>query len=359
MKKHSFKLKKIFSYNIGDAIELAKASKSLALQDSSYFKLTKYSRKMLVHDAPLIVKLPAWDQEINNEFYNVEPTAKIWSFGVISLQLNFVATDKSLSEISTLIDGIEKNEGLQELAKQRAKDIAKELNESIEAYKLWDDHEDYLIIALDNQGLQLEEWKTDLYQLVEGNLSGNLSAQVKESLRAASYQYTENDLIVIDWNQALIVGDQTDLEELSMILDYALCQLLVLRFYDDLIDLKLSQVYKSIRTSKKTLFRNQYEKYAKESALLYIEFSDVLDLVSNSVKFIGDTYYAQIYRLAMQRFRVPDFFTTVKHKLTSLGEVSRLFSSEINERRNQVMELIIVLLIAVEVVPFLYNLILK
>lgn len=348
--------KKIFSFNIGEEINLATAIKKLTLQDSNVFKIKRFSRELVIKNAPLTVKLSSWDHELNRNTYTIEVTAKVWSFGVISIGFSLNSLELTLAEATELVRTIEKDKDLYRLARERVQVLAETLGETIVAFDIWREAEDYLIISLDNKGIDLEAMKPDLHLLMEGNSNEALSAQIKEGLRLATYQYTNKDLIIIDWNQAVIVGDEVDREELATILDFALCQLLVLRFYDDLLDDKLSKLYRSIRLKEHGFLGNKYSKLSRESSLLFIEFSDVIDNISNSFKFIGDTYYAQIYRFAIQRFRVHDFFQIVEHKLSSLGEVSKLFSSEVNEKRSQFMEIIIIVLIAIEVIPFVLKL---
>jgi len=70
---------------------------------------------------------------------------------------------------------------------------------------------------------------------------------------------------------------------------------------------------------------------------------------------IGDFYYAKIFRAASDRFRVKDWQASVDQKLKNLADVSNLFQAETNEKRNQLMEAIIIILIAIEVIPFLWN----
>lgn len=345
-------LKKIFNFKVGDEIKLQLAQQKLILQNTNTFKIKKFERELVITDAPLVVNLDSWEYEIESKIHLIEVTARIWSFGVISIIMSFEVQEESFQGISKKIDQVEKSEWFYLLAKERVELLSKELEKSIVVSSLWCEAEDYLVILVDNTALNIEELKPDLYRLMEGHFPSKLSQQTKKNLVLSSYQYTENDLIIIDWNQSLIVGDPIDHDELTTILDFALCQLLALRFYDDLIDQKLSLLYKSIRNAKSHFFKNEYAALSKESAILFIEFSEVLDTVSNSFKFIGDTYYAQIYRVSMEKFRVQDWFSAVKHKLSSFSDISKMFSSEVHEKRSQFMELVIIILIFIEVIPF-------
>jgi uncharacterized Rmd1/YagE family protein len=71
---------------------------------------------------------------------------------------------------------------------------------------------------------------------------------------------------------------------------------------------------------------------------------------------VGDFYLATIFRMASKRFRFDDWQKSINEKLSNLAEVSKLLHSEVNESRNHMLEIIIIILITIEVVPFLYGL---
>ena len=113
---------------------------------------------------------------------------------------------------------------------------------------------------------------------------------------------------------------------------------------------------RSIDTS---VWSNPYGELSKKAALEYIDISEVVDRVENAYKVIGEFYHAMIYNLATEKFNLSTWKHSVNHKLENLAEVSKLFQGEVHEKRAQVMELTIVILIAIEVIPLLYSLLPK
>jgi hypothetical protein len=135
-----------------------------------------------------------------------------------------------------------------------------------------------------------------------------------------------------------------------------LCSLLELRFYDDLLDSQLKTLYKSIEVKGPGFFFNPYQELSNMAAIHYIDISELVDRVGNAFKVLGDYYYATIFRFALQRFYIGDWRKSVDQKLNHLAEVSRLFQGEVDERRNLVLSIIIIILIAIEVIPLIYKL---
>jgi hypothetical protein len=106
---------------------------------------------------------------------------------------------------------------------------------------------------------------------------------------------------------------------------------------------------------KKGLFSNKYSRLAEEAGQIYLEISEIVENVENSFKTVGDFYLATIFRASSKRFRFDDWQKSINEKLGNLAEVSKLLHSEVNESRNQMMEMIIVFLIAFEVVPLIFS----
>ncbi len=80
------------------------------------------------------------------------------------------------------------------------------------------------------------------------------------------------------------------------------------------------------------------------------ESSEIVERIENSLKIIGDFYYAKIYRAAAERFRMNDWKKSVDQKLSNLVEISMLFMNQNNEKKSHLLELIIIFLILIEVV---------
>lgn len=347
-------------YDIGYEVDLDKAFEILLNKNANKFKLKKHTRDMVLNEAPLAVSLGEAVCSVNGKDFVLGCSGKIWSYGAVSLQFKLGLSEGStLSEINKLIEDLEEADEVEIMALDKVNEVSEAIKSSVEKLGLSEQVEDYTIIQLvqKSPGTAVEDsLKDEAYRLMEGERERRLSQQTKEAIRQSTFQYSESDLAVVDWNRALLIGDGQDVEELSDILEFAVCQLLELRYYDDLLDQKLTNLYSSLEGHKPTVWQNRYSTLSEEAALVYIEFSEVIDKVGNSLKLVGDTYYAKIFRAAVEKFRLNDWKSTVMQKLNNLAQLSELFSNEINERRNQLMELIIIILIAIEVVPFLYNL---
>lgn len=188
-----------------------------------------------------------------------------------------------------------------------------------------------------------------LASLILAETTADLASSSLDGLRDSSFQYRNNDLTVIDWNSALVVDPMGQQDVVDMI-EFALTHLLEMRYYDDLLDNRLNQLYDNMEARQGFKIRSRFSEIHHDVSSRYIEFTEFFERVENSLKVVGDSYLATIFRAASRRFRLKDWEENVTRKLNILAQVSELLQGEIDVRRSQFLEIIIILLIAVELV---------
>ena len=352
-------------FNIGNETELSQAQELLRSQmDVSNYSLKSLGRSMLINENPLCLILDPWTEFINGCHFKIIPYLKLWSFGTISVKLKLDLHEpvpiRDLCEISHYM---ENSDAFHERTVASIRQILDILNPSIEKPELWSQYEDYLLFCISETDSRKENIREIFYgngisSLILGEKYMEFSDQINDSVASTIFQYEKNDLLLIHWNGAILYDQEYD-ENILSVFEFTLCQLLELRYYDFLLDHQLKALYSKVENPGGTILRNPYSELSRYAALEYIEISDIVDKVGNAFKVIGDFYYATIFRSATEKFHIPLWRKIVDHKLGNLAEVSRLFQGEVNEKRNQLLEGVIIILIAIEVIPFLISLGLK
>ncbi len=350
-------------FDIGSEIFLDRAADILKQEKTLHpFGLKKPKRSILIAERPLVINLEPMVVAIKDDVFEVQSVAKLWSFGAISVQMGLkIVRALSLRDLCDIGYFLENDETFHSNVVQEIKNLMTRLHPAIEKASLWSQYEDYLVFDVKkvhgfNGNVKGIFRAAELAPLLLGEGPNKFSSHVIESIEKNTFQYTENDMVIIDWNAALIY-DLDDSPDIIQTIEFALCSLLELRFYDDLLDHQLKSLYhQRIDARGPSLFFNPYKELSNKSALQYIEISEVVDRVGNAFKIIGEYYYATIFRFALQRFYVVSWRKSVNNKLSNLAEVSRLFQGETDEYRNQFLSLIIIVLIGIEVMPLIYKL---
>ena len=349
-------------YDIGSEIDLEVVE--ALFEDKKLkerFKLERPNKSLIISRTPVSIQLGQVEVTLNNKRVMAELVAKVWHFGTLSLSFQIpISTGTTWLELVETATWLEKDGEINHVAHQKAKEFQKDIASAITAATEWTMNEDYVIYFIQEfENLncptsQLIE-KVDVPALILAETKEYLSDSMKKNILDNRFQYSRDDLVVVDWNSALVIEPSGSMD-VPLIIEFALNQLLEMRFYDDLLDQRLNTLYNEVVGKKRGLFSNKYSRQAEEAGQIYLEISEIVENVENSFKTVGDFYLATIFRASSQRFRFDDWQRSIDDKLNNLAEVSKLLHSEVNESRNQMMEMIIILLIAIEVIPFVYNL---
>lgn len=351
-------------FDIGSEIDLDKVE--ALFEDKKLkerFKLDrKHNMSLIISSSPVSVQLGNFEIPLFDSTANAELIAKVWHFGTVSLCFQIpIPENTNWPELVRIANWIEKDAQIEIFARDKARQFQHDIMNAIQGPAEWNMNEDYVTYFIQelsgfNGPMASIVEKIDIPALILAETKEMLSDQMKKGILDNTFQYSKDDLVVVDWNSALVIEPNGSMD-VPLIIEFALNQLLEMRYYDDLLDQRLNTLYNAVVGRKKGLFSNRYSQLAEEAGQIYLEISEIVENVENSFKTVGDFYLATIFRNTSKRFRFDDWKGSINEKLQNLAEVSKLLHSEVSESRNQTMEMIVVLLIAIEVLPFLFGLI--
>lgn len=351
-------------YDIGSEIDLDKVE---ALFENKAFKERfkldrKHNSSLVISSNPVSIQLRNVELTLDGIKSEAEVIAKVWNFGTLSLCIHLpIIPGTSWTELVAFAKTLEKDIQIDQILREKANYFQNEIRSAIPILSDWQTNEDYITYFI-------QEFETpivpitsitelvDVSALILAESENFLSETMKKSTLENVYQYSKDDLVVVDWNSALVIEPSGSFD-VPLIIEFALSQLLEMRYYDDLLDQRLNTLYNAVVGRNKGLLSNKYSRLAEEAGQFYLEISEIVENVENSFKTVGDFYLANIFRATSRRFRFEDWQKSINEKLSNLAEVSKLLHSEVNEGRNQFMEIVIIVLIAIEVVPFVIGLV--
>lgn len=346
-------------YDIGEEINLEVAEKILQDSNRSRIKLKKVdTQSIIIKNDPLKLSLGLYPYGENNQSFAPEVSAKIWAFGTISILFEYAIPPQiSLEELNQFSLEIQSHEQIDLFARSKASEISMQIKDSMAKVTHWDGYEDYIIYFIEQFDKPLTDAndllaKDDVASLILNEHEFILSEQIKDKIYSNKLQYLKNDLAVIDWNSAVIVEPSGSLD-IANVIEFALNQLLEMRYYDEMLDEKLQSLYSAAELKDMSVFSSQYSNLALEASQKYIEIAEIVESVENSLKIIGDLYYATVFRTASTKFRFPDWQVSIDNKLDNMAKLSELLLDNLNSKRSHLLEIVIILLISIELIPFL------
>jgi hypothetical protein len=279
---------------------------------------------------------------------------KAYDYGVISLRLTFDAAGP-WTDLVALAERVRTDGSALALASDMMQRFCDE-----RAAALDDRHEpiveDYFIISVHRFAEAIGA--TELLERDPNVLAGLLLGERRrladdervEALRTR-FSYFEDDLTVVQWDTAFIFDRPDNARAVEDILEFANSQLLELRTYDALLDRELDRIYDlgSRRFGRSLLGRREADR-ADALRFLIVDVLELIDRSSNALKVVGDAYDARIYRTAAQRLGLADWQRQIDRKLASIGEIYGFFTDDARSRRDQFLEFIVIVLIALELI---------
>lgn len=355
------KIKKghVLVYRIFDIAEEIKIGEIEALfQDNrgpDIFKVPKYiDRGIIMKSRPITFGLGDVSLELDCGTYKADVIVKVRDYGVLSLIYQIpINPGTTWQELIALASDLEEGSEIDHIAQMQSKEISTRISSALKQSTTWNSFEDYIIYFFEefegdvNASNLLE--RADVASLLLAEDDTVISEQTRKSILEDVYQYSVNDLALIEWNSALVV-ETTGGREVPDILEFAVTHLLEMRFYDDLLDKRMQQLYDDIEMSKGRRLRGNFDQIYQDASSRYIEFSEFIERVENSLKVVGDFYLATLYRSATRRFRLADWQQNITRKMNLLAQVSSLLQGELNIRRSHWLEITVIVLIAFEVI---------
>jgi len=179
--------------------------------------------------------------------------------------------------------------------------------------------------------------------------------QVEEALRLQR-SFEKTDLVMIDWDAALVVDLTGYTEDVLYILELANLQLEEFRAMDQTLDRFLDRAYDDLEHTTTFLFGST-GLVLRKLRRIRVDVTKLSDEVTHITKFFGDWHLARVYLAARERFYLEHWGRSVEQRLAQLDQLYSVFHSDVNERRMLWLEIIIVILFIVDVVGlFLFKL---
>ncbi len=323
------------------------------------FDESKRSPRQLFFHKPQMIKLPAVERVGPLGMVKLERVIKLLPVGAISVTVRVPFEVDRIEELVVFHDVQLNTTSLNDEVRQLAEEVRRELEPYyIRPVPYLVDEEAYTVFCLEapltnSEGLAIgaENWLQTHRRQVASLLTQEsdiayLSKQEAEESTGRYLSYYQNDLVVIDWDAALLIDEKEDFDETLYIMELANLQLAELEAYDRLLDESLERAYRDL-SSRSLRGRVHVLNQLKE---IRIDLARLNDELSNITKFFGDWHLARIYENIAARFHLGDWHRTINDKLKTLDDLYQLLKYDQNNRWMLILEVTIVLLFIIDLV---------
>jgi hypothetical protein len=327
---------------------------------------SKRSPRQLFFYRPQMVRLPPLEKIGPLGQMRIERTVKLLPVGAISITVRVPFSVRSIEDLVVFHDlRFNDNTWLYDHVRDLADQVRKELSAHyIRPVEALGEEEAYTVFCVkspltDPEGgrVRVEDWMRRARRQIASLLTEekdptHLSDQEAAESSERYFSYYEDDVVVIDWDAALVVDDPRNFDEVLYIMELANLQLAELEAYDRMLDDALERAYRDLASPKRWRGAGAVQRELRE---IRIDLARLSDELSNITKFFGDWHLARIYQGLSARFHLSDWHRTIDEKLKTLGDLYQLLQSDQMNRWMITLEAMIVLLFVLDIVKSIFG----
>jgi Zn-dependent protease with chaperone function len=276
----------------------------------------------------------------------------VFDFGAISVRIDFplAGSVEALTGLSRALVG---NAALRDAARDAAGRVLAEILPACQRPALSEHGEDYAVFSLPpvaggpRAGLP-DALMARILRAEEGALGPD---EVRDAV-ASVVGYSTDDLAVVDWNAAILV-DPSPGDALA-VLEFANVELTEMRWLDGRLDRALDEAVRAAADSLRgpRVLGIRVLHHARRIAEMQVDAVALYESVNNALKLLGDQWLARLHQAAVRRMHVDDWERSILRKSEALDSIYGKIRDRQVQVRAELLEWIIIALIAVEIVLF-------
>lgn len=319
--------------------------------------VNKRAPRQLSFYRPQMVRLPELERIGPHGAVRLKRSVKLLPVGAISIAYRVPFEVSDVRDLVDFHDLAFSQSTLREEVRALAEEIRREIAPHlVRPHEFLAEEDAYTVFCLeapmrapDGTPLSGEAWLATHRRAVAALLTQEpepalLSTGEAEESTGRHLSYYDDDLVVVDWDAALLIDEPHDFDETLHLMELANLQLAELEAYDRLLDDSLERAYRDLR-SRSLRSRAATLRDLRELRIDLARFSDEL---SNITKFFGDWHLARIYAALAGRFHLADWHGSIDQKLQTLDELYATFAQDRMNRLMLTLEILIVLLFIID-----------
>lgn len=368
-----------FAYDVGLSINLESVERVIGTHEREQLRHDRKGQVQIQYrPRPVRVQRASGAVQLTESFItkdSIEIT--VFDFGAISVMytIEFEATLKQLRELG---HALYENAKLLEDSRAQVQSVLSMIYQGITRPGISQLVEDYVIYKIDDvpgtqpqssdalhaqcssssDGPQRQQRPSTAAEFIASH-SDDIAGVLRAELRTLSAQevhdstsdlvsYTPEDAAIVDWNAAFLIGK--DMNDVLAVLEFVNVELLEMRLLDEQLDRALERAYAATALKPGWIFNRKGTTSLRDIAGMQVDAAQLFETVNNTLKLLGDQYLARIYRVAADQLHLPSWDSSVLRKLDMLERIYEKIIDRQTTWRMEVLEWIIIILIAFEVV---------
>jgi len=345
-----------YAYDAGFEIALEEARALCEASDATGIAgLRPAPAHLQYRPRPLTVSSGAVPMTVSGKTHRLDATVKLFDFGVLSVTFTLPLEDLPLDEYVEIALSLAAEDGMETSARNAARRLFERIRPAVSRPMFADLVEEYCVWHVGGFSpamsgtealARLPREIARLLTLERGELS---EAAVTDILRAP-IRYFDNDLFLAEWSAAFVYDPK--FQDTAEVLEFLNIQVLELRFFDRLLHEAIEGVSEGLRPRWRLfhILHDPYDAPLRKLSGIRTDVSLVRERIYNALKLVGDAYLARVYEEARRKVAAEKHEGTVRDQLATLTDIYTVLNHKAQAAREETLEMIIILLIAIEIV---------
>lgn len=340
----------MYAYDIGFSIDMERCRQ--AMPPEAFPPRRRPSRHFDLEPEPLLIRRSSAPITVGRFQTRPDVEMQVYDFGGVSVSFT-IPIEGPLSALLDLTCELGEDPRLLGESRRLVEALLEEVRGAVTQPGLADAVEDYMLLHVAEFDSPISpadipvHMARELAQVLRAERA-ELSAQETADAMAHCISYGREDVTVVDWNAALALG--RDMDDVRAVLEFANLELLEMRCLDRKLDNYLDRAYALVSgPERRRIWPRRNPPELHRLAELRLDGAILFERVSNAPKLLGDQYLARLYRLAAQRFHLAEWNASILRKLEVIDGIYEKLAERASTRRLEVLEWIIILLIAFEI----------
>jgi hypothetical protein len=349
----------LYAFDVADEILTSKVQEILAKQP---FTFEVPMERAVPRDLPLYRPLAIETGPV--AAFGGRPVCalvRVYEVGVVTVALRIEVEANNLSDLVPFHSPpLDSGEALDDVARDLCGRVCESLSDLMLRGAPPSSPEAYTVLCLtDIEGVRdtsawLAEQRRDVAALLAQASPDEVSeAQIAEALRIQR-SFGTRDLVVIDWDAALVVDLSGYLDDVLYVLELANLQLEEFRVMDARLDRYVNKAYEDLERRGAGRFAADL-RTLRSLRRFRVDATKLAEEVTHITKFLGDWYLARVYLGARERFHLDEWRGSVERKLGHLDQIYGMVHSQAYEQRMFWLEVMIVVMFAVDLLSLLFK----
>jgi len=305
---------------------------------------------------PQIYNLKGGELQVNGKGVKYRVQVALYTLGgAYSIRIRFPLENIDYSFIAKFSFDKELEKEIDTLAEKIKKRVETELSKQISIIpsNISEEYNFYFINATKNEALKSGKDIIPGLLIDEPNPQG-LDQSYIDNVLSKSISYNADDITYVGWEGAVLIDKLKSFDYELIVAEIANIQLLKFRVYKEKTSVVLKETSNSVAGLDRLgfferLFSSKLEKLNKHLGIFQDDLMEMLNRIDNTVFGMGEWYLSRLYNLFANAFRLNELRESLIRDSEIIERRKALVGDVLEARRDDMLELVIILLIFVEI----------